>query len=268
MLRIDDRGIGQTTGGAPIIRIRYLEKDLRTAINYLRKQTLITVGQIGLIGHSEGALISFMAARGNQDVSFVISLAGPGIPLKQLLIDQNRSLLKSIGLTDAYINSYLGFYSQIITKIPKCQTSQQAYLQSFDIFKKWKEKAGQEIVQATTGIKDSISEVRFITAMSSQANSKWLTSLINESPKKYLKKLTCPVLALNGDKDFQVSSKTNLPAIRAALTFNPKTEIVELAGLNHLFQSCTTCLPAEYFSLEETISPAVLDLITKWFTTL
>jgi hypothetical protein len=40
--------------------------------------------------------------------------------------------------------------------------------------------------------------------------------------------------------------------------------IVELAGLNHLFQTCTTGLPYEYPAIEETFAPRALQTIGEW----
>ncbi len=81
-----------------------------------------------------------------------------------------------------------------------------------------------------------------------------------------LRKLTCPVLVLNGEKDLQVPPALNLPAIRKALdeAGNKHYEIDELPGLNHLFQTAKTGLPTEYAQIDETISPAVLDMIANW----
>jgi len=75
-----------------------------------------------------------------------------------------------------------------------------------------------------------------------------------------------PVLAINGEKDRQVIPSQNLSAIRTALAAagNKNVEIVEFAGLNHLFQTAKTGAPAEYGDIEETMAPAVLDTIAKW----
>jgi hypothetical protein len=40
--------------------------------------------------------------------------------------------------------------------------------------------------------------------------------------------------------------------------------VKELPGLNHLFQTCTTGSPNEYATIEETISPQALGLMTNW----
>jgi len=85
-------------------------------------------------------------------------------------------------------------------------------------------------------------------------------------PATALHKVTCPVLAINGEKDTQVLAKENLAAIRKALeeAGNKHFEVDELPGLNHLFQTAKTGSPAEYAQIEETISPVALEKIASW----
>jgi hypothetical protein len=74
------------------------------------------------------------------------------------------------------------------------------------------------------------------------------------------------VLALNGEKDVQVSAKENLPAIRAALEKggNKNYKIMALPGLNHLMQTARTGEVNEYGTISETMSPRVLQIIGDW----
>lgn len=78
--------------------------------------------------------------------------------------------------------------------------------------------------------------------------------------------MKCPVLAIDGDKDTQVSAKVNLPAIRTALLAggNTRVETVDFPGLNHLFQSARSGAPSEYGTIEETFSPVALEKISEW----
>jgi len=75
-----------------------------------------------------------------------------------------------------------------------------------------------------------------------------------------------PILAINGSLDVQVTPKENLEGIRQALkkAGNKKSEIIELAGLNHLFQEAKTGAPSEYSQIEQTISPKALEIMTNW----
>jgi fermentation-respiration switch protein FrsA (DUF1100 family) len=78
--------------------------------------------------------------------------------------------------------------------------------------------------------------------------------------------VTCPVLAVNGQKDLQVPPKENLRAIRQALRAggNRDYTVRELPKLNHLFQTSRTGSPDEYARIEETITPAALQVIGEW----
>jgi hypothetical protein len=99
---------------------------------------------------------------------------------------------------------------------------------------------------------------------------------LNHDPGEVLTKVKCPVLAINGTKDLQVASKTNLDSIYFALTgkkrdennsvtrYNNSVTVIEFEGLNHLFQKCETGLPMEYAKIEETINPEVLTAISNW----
>jgi fermentation-respiration switch protein FrsA (DUF1100 family) len=79
-----------------------------------------------------------------------------------------------------------------------------------------------------------------------------------------LRQLRCPVLALNGSKDLQVSPAQNLPAIRADLANNPHATVEELPNLNHLFQTAQTGGLGEYGQIEETMAPVALNTVTDW----
>ena len=91
-------------------------------------------------------------------------------------------------------------------------------------------------------------------------------NFIKYNPKTNLEKVKYPVFALNGAKDLQVPPKENLEAIKKALTKagNKKFEIKEYPNLNHLFQECKTGSPSEYETIEQTISPVVLEDVKNW----
>src|SRR5690606_5345276 len=69
-------------------------------------------------------------------------------------------------------------------------------------------------------------------------SSVWMQYFLKYEPESYLKKLKCPVLAINGSLDVQVTSLENLAGIEHALKKgkNKNYKIHEFKGLNHLFQ--------------------------------
>ena len=72
------------------------------------------------------------------------------------------------------------------------------------------------------------------------------------------------MLALNGALDLQVLPGQNLAGIRAATAANRDVTISELPGLNHMFQTARTGGVGEYGTIEETMAPVVLSMVTDW----
>ena len=94
--------------------------------------------------------------------------------------------------------------------------------------------------------------------------SDWFRFFLAYDPAPALRALHVPVLAMIGSKDLQVPAAQNLPALRAALAGNPDATVVELPGLNHLFQTATTGAPNEYGQIAEHVSPVALDRLSDW----
>jgi len=103
-------------------------------------------------------------------------------------------------------------------------------------------------------------------ALVTQLTQNEFVFLIRENPAQFLSKINCPVLAIKGDKDFQVAAHENLNAIKTSLAENknPDVSTIEFKGLNHLFQTSKTGGLEEYAAIEETMAPVVLDTLIKW----
>ena len=93
--------------------------------------------------------------------------------------------------------------------------------------------------------------------------------LLKYNPEWDFPEISCPVLALNGDKDCQVPVE-NLEFIRKGISENGNTQVktIVFPGLNHMFQPAVTGSPVEYSDIEETIAPAVLQEIVNWLNQL
>jgi hypothetical protein len=61
-----------------------------------------------------------------------------------------------------------------------------------------------------------------------------------------------------------VPPSIDLPPIRKAMADNPDLTVIEMKGLNHLFQHATTGSPAEYARIQETLAPELLDTLSDW----
>ena len=95
-------------------------------------------------------------------------------------------------------------------------------------------------------------------------SNRWFQTFLTLEPSEYWSKVTAPVLILNGEKDVQVSVHINPQAIQQALPQGTPSTIEIVASANHLFQLAETGQVSEYGSIEQTIDPTVLLLISDW----
>ena len=111
-----------------------------------------------------------------------------------------------------------------------------------------------------------LNTIQQLSAQISSMTSPWYLHFMRYDPGQDLKKLKCPVLALNGKKDIQVDAVMNLTAIQKRITGNGNKNVTVKAypNLNHLFQTCEKGTLTEYGQLEETINPEVLKDIIEW----
>jgi hypothetical protein len=129
----------------------------------------------------------------------------------------------------------------------------------------WIKNSAPDMVKAV-GLDDDEGKTSYVNSFVNIYKNPWFNYFLHIDPMEYLPKLSCKVLAVNGSKDVQVISKTNLAGIKAGLA-KSKVKIhdeIELNGLNHLLQQCNTCTSDEYGALTETISPAALQTIGIW----
>lgn len=92
----------------------------------------------------------------------------------------------------------------------------------------------------------------------------WQKHFIDYDPASAIAATHCPVMAINGTKDTQVTPELNFTVIERLLPKSKKNLLKKYEGLNHLFQHCTTGYVDEYAQIEDTISPEVLSDIAEW----
>ncbi len=80
VLRVDDRGVGKSTGDNGKFTSFDKADDVRTEVAWLRAQRDVDPNRILLVGYSEGGLIAPMVAAGDPSIAGVVMLAGPGVP--------------------------------------------------------------------------------------------------------------------------------------------------------------------------------------------
>jgi pimeloyl-ACP methyl ester carboxylesterase len=250
VLRIDDRGVGGSSGRSSRQTIQEMAADVLADVDFLKGRPEINSKKIGVIGHSEGGIVGPLAASQSSDITFVVMLAGTGVTGEQVMYRQAELIAKANGENDASIAQNRAIQEMIFAAV-RTAPDEQTGLDRFRA--EWRKAHGSDPSEVLE------SQVKSVLAPE-------IHSFESYDPAEALRKLKVPVLALNGSRDLQVPPSQNLPAIRAALTAggNKDFEVIELPGLNHLFQTCQTCSPSEYGQIEETFSPKALEIMGGW----
>lgn len=259
VLRYDDRGVWKSQGDYATATSFDLATDAEAALNYLKNDSRINKKVLGLMGHSEGGLIAPIVVSANPDVSFIVSLAGPGVTGEQIIHRQSADISRASGVDEKQIEESVSINKKLFAVLKKESDNKKASEKMTALYKEilFKKKTSPE------DIEKSLKQVQ--TSLNPSTLT-WFRYFIMTDPALFWKKVKCPVLALNGEKDLQVAADENLPGIEKAVksSGNNSVKTVKLPGLNHLFQHCKTGLPAEYGSIEETFSPEALKIITDW----
>lgn len=259
VLRFDDRGVGQSGGTFAGGTTEDFATDAAAAVRYLKQRREINPLEIGLIGHSEGGCIAPMVAAADPDVAFIVSLAGMGVRGQELLLRQAADITKAMGVPESEVVKKVAFNREAFGIVARYPDHQAVHLLDSLIT--------QNIaVLVDTKTLTPVLQKQFVQQLVNQFSRPWIRYFISFDPAPYWERVKCPVLALNGEKDLQVTPRENLEAIRKALEKggNKRIKIVYLPGLNHLFQECQSGLPSEYAFIQQTFSPEAMAVIAKW----
>jgi pimeloyl-ACP methyl ester carboxylesterase len=260
VLRVDDRGVGGSTGDKFQATGDDLAEDVLAGVAFLKGRKEVAPGQIGLVGHSEGGIIAPLAAARSKDVAFIVLLAGTGLTGEEVLYLQGQLILKAMDAPKEELVRQRRVQERLFATLKQEKDDKAAE-------PKLRAVLEDEFNKLTDEEKKAAGEAKKIpTAQVKMMLTPWFRHFLTYDPRPALMRVRCPVLALNGEKDVQVAARENLEAIGKALKAGGNSDYAtkELPKLNHLFQTCQTGALAEYSRIEETIAPAVLDLVADW----
>lgn len=264
VLRYDDRGVAKSTGNFATATSADFADDVKSAIDYLKTLPQIDTNRLGLVGHSEGGMIAPMVAADRKEIKYIVLLAGPGIPIVDLMKLQIEAISGET-LSPKAADLAASLFVIVAEEINKNKDSSSTYK---NIEQKINQllKTNDQGVLKELKIADETAKSAYINQQIKSMEEIWFKYFIAFDPTPYLQKTTAKVLAINGDKDVQVFAAPNLKGIETALKKSKSTSFktLEIPGLNHLFQNCTSCSVDEYGVLEETFSPQALQVITDW----
>lgn len=263
VLRYDDRGAGKSQGNPITATTEDLATDTEAAFNFIKNHAKINPKFIGLIGHSEGGLIAPITAASNKEIAFIVSLAGPGVTGEKIVLTQSQDISRIFGISEENIKETTAINKKIYSVLKKENDNAKAETKIMAVYK-------EELAKKKTSKDDIEKSVNQLKASFGASTYTWFRYFIMTDPAIFWKKTDCPVLAINGEKDLQVSADENLPAIEEALKSggNKNVKTIKPEGLNHFFQHSKTGLPSEYPDIEETFSTEVLKIISDWILAL
>jgi dienelactone hydrolase len=230
VLRVDDRGVGDSTGIDTLDRATTFDfaDDVRAQVAYLRTRPDIDPKRIAIVGHSEGGIIAPMVAASDPKIAAIVLLAGTAKRGEDVLLYQmNRPLELNAAMTDE---------------------------------EKSKGRAANQSILRTVIEGGDISKLPQIF------HFQWTKVFLTYDPLPTIRKVRQPILIVQGELDRQVTADQADMLAKAAMDAGNKDVMVRVfPKLNHLFLPSKEGDESEYSSLEvTTLSDDVLRAIGDW----
>lgn len=242
-LRLDDRGVGASTGNISGNTVDMLNSDITRAIAYV--DSLYPESRIGILGHSQGGTIAIRQGAHNPRVGYIITLAAPAWAGDSLIMSQSRAI--AVAHTGRWDAEHDQRYIMDVAKSPLPAITARTLIYNH--------------INAKLGDTARLPQVQEqVTTQINAVCSDYYREMLRYDPADDIKHVNIPWLALNGTKDIQVLIG-NLETIR---NLNPKAHVIECQGMNHLFQPAITGLMNEYSQAVPTPDPQVITTIINW----
>jgi pimeloyl-ACP methyl ester carboxylesterase len=234
VLRYDKRGVGQSGGRSETASLQDYADDVAAVVRFLRKRKDVDPDRIVLFGHSEGALVSLIAASRDEDLAGVVLAASPSGTGGDLVLEQQAYLLSKMNLPDAEREARIDLQKRI----------QAAVLGK--------------------GTWDNIPE-----PLKKQADTIWFQSFLRFTPESVIPKVKQPLLIIQGEIDRQVpphhaDKLAELARARKKVPADAVT-LIKLDGVNHLLVKGKTGDMEEYGSLAgQSVDSRVVTALLDW----
>ena len=187
VLRVDDRGVGGSTGSVANSTSEDFASDVLAGIAFLKSRDDIDSKKIGLVGHSEGGLIAPMVAARSSDVAFIVMLAGTGLPGDEIMYLQGRLISKAMGADEKELARQLDMQRRLFDIVKSETNRQKAHERMLETIKKLvSELTEDERKQAGDAEALVSSQVKGL-------DSPWFRFFLTFDPRPTLAKVRCPV---------------------------------------------------------------------------
>jgi alpha-beta hydrolase superfamily lysophospholipase len=283
VLRVDDRGVGSSTGDPKFLEstttASYVS-DAQAAIRFLYTQPMVDTMRIFVLGHSEGANVAVKLANAQTDISGVISLAGMTSSGIETSVFQNQINWRALKLDSGLISGLSDLHREMIHLAFMVQQSEASTTEYESLLKAYiaKNKSDKNLQLAYKyQINQSKGSAKAVGAKSSLsflaqtyiglASNPWTSYFLQSDPEiEFTELKNCDILMIQGSKDQQIDASGTAKLVNKMNQTGVGITYREFPGLNHLLQHCTTCDVSEYFNLDETIAIEVMSVVGNWLT--
>jgi pimeloyl-ACP methyl ester carboxylesterase len=238
-LRYDKRGVAESEGDYNKTGLWDLVDDAKAGVQFLKGRPEVDPNKIILLGHSEGSMLA-TAVAAREELTGLILLAGAIENLNDVLIRQRDIASKDI----MEAKGFQGFFLRLIGTQNKI------------------EKQAQKFINKVLSSNDDVMKFNFV-----KINAKWLREHFAYNPKEDLAKVTCPVLAITGERDIQ-SNPEELKNLSLYVLGDSEYYVVENMGHSLKFQAKTsTIFSAKKDILAEahlSVHPELVNHLEDW----
>lgn len=248
VLRFDDRGVGKSGGNYNAATTASLVTDLQAALRTLRSRPEIDSTKVGAVGHGEGGNLALLAAAQPQPPAFVVTLAASGLSGRELVLQQQASLHRSMGASQTQIQLGIMRRQAILDVIRQTPDNAKAQRLVAIMLRETNPSIDQSTAQVSAGLLTT-DQYRYF---------------LDFNPADKLPSVKCPVLMLMGTADSYIDAELNIAALQKGLKDNRNVHIRKLLGVNHMFQAD----PAQWVVVngqqQPTFSPQAQEAIRQW----
>ncbi len=236
VVRYDKRGVGQSGGRADSATLADYAEDVRAIVQYLDRQRRRDVDRrrIAVVGHSEGAWVSMLAAARDRRIAALALVAAPSFTGAELVLEQQAHLLAQAKTPDADVQAKVALQKQIHAAVLEGGS--------------WE------------GVPDELRD---------QADNAWFQSLLAFDPARVMRDVRQPIFILQGQLDTQVKPyhAERLAELARARRRDGGVDVLLVPGVNHLLVPAATGEVSEYATLAgRDVANAVTSPLGLWLT--
>ena len=211
-----------------------------------------------LVGHSEGSIVAYIVGAKDKRVSKIITLGGVAQPIHEVLLYQIRAINEhDTLLTSSEIDQTVRLSKELYQLVRKSKSSQEAARRIGEFWDRQSARLTPEQQQRY----NFSPQAKYASIQ--QLSSPWFFTLFHLDPKHYIRKVHCPVVAINGEKDLQVDAVANQRLMSRYIGRKHPCKFHIIPNTNHLLQPCTTGSPTEYGKIETTICEKALEQVAE-----